>query len=68
MILYEWFIENLLCIILENHGVVLRSLETLNVHLTLDLSVMETCGYLSHITFLKLKIHSGQEIFNYFID
>lgn len=29
---------------------------------------METCGHLSPITSLKLKVLSGQEIFNYFID
>lgn len=68
MILYEWFIEDTQCIVRENHGIVHRSLETLNVHLTSDLSVMEACGHLSPITSLKLKVLSGQEIFSYFFD
>lgn len=43
-------------------------METLSVHLTFSLSVMETCSGLSPITPLKMKIPSGQEAFNYTID
>lgn len=43
-------------------------METLSVHLTFSLSVMETCSGLSPITSLKMKIPSGQEAFNYTID
>lgn len=43
-------------------------METLSVHLTFSLSVMETCSGFSPITPLKMKIPSGQETFNYIID
>lgn len=52
----------------EDNIVVHRSVETLSVHLTFSLSVMETCSGLSPITPLKMKIPSGQETFNYIID